>query len=537
MEENRGTIRQRHPKATPEADASLELLGIKSDLDRNSFSNLSMLGMAFAIVNTWCAIGTTVNASLPSGGPSSAVWGIVIAGVFNMCSGVSLAEFLSAYPTAGGQYHWAAVASWKSTRRAVSYITGWINLAAWVCLAGANCLLVSGIIMSYGELMYPGFQQRPWQRFLLYIAVDGIALSYNLLANRFLSHLNKYNMFFTLAGFVISLVTILACAAPNFQSAKFVFGGFINESGWPDGWAWQLGLLQGAFSVTAYDSTIHMIEEMLNPTRQGPRLIIYAIAMAVITGFGYIAAVLAVIGDVPSAISSSQPLLEIYYQATRSKAGSICLMLFPLLSFVLCAIDDMATSARIAYALARDGGMPFNSYFEHVSPTVGAPVAGLLWCFAWDIVLGLVFLGSTSAFNAIISAAVVCFTITYAIPPGINMLRGRCMLPENRSFKLSNTVGYICNAASVAWTLLTTVLFVWPPTRPVDAVNMNYCVVAFGVIIVIAGSNWILSARKSYHPPTLELVHSHHTALVDVNQLVDKAATSEVEQYSQEKTK
>ncbi len=245
MEAGEGVVRQRHSRAAANGDDALERLGIKSDLDRNSFSNISMLGMAFAIVNTWCAIGTTVNASLPSGGASSAVWGIVVAGIFNLCSGVSLAEFLSAYPTAGGQYHWAAVASPKSMERAVSYITGWINLAAWVCLAGANCLLVSGIIMSFAQLVYPAFHPEPWQRFLMYVAVDIIALAYNLFANRFLSHLNKYNMFFTLAGFVMSLVTILACAAPKFQSAKFVFGGFINQSGWPDGWAWQLGLLQG----------------------------------------------------------------------------------------------------------------------------------------------------------------------------------------------------------------------------------------------------------------------------------------------------
>lgn len=245
MEGDDSSVRQRHSQAAAKVDTSLQQMGIKSDLDRNSFSNISMLGMAFSIVNTWCAIGTTVNASLPSGGASSAVWGIVVAGIFNFCSAVSLAEFLSAYPTAGGQYHWAAVASPAWMRRGGSYITGWINLAAWICLAGANCLLVSGIIMGYAQLVYPSFEPRPWQRFLLYVAIDFIALGYNLFANRFLSHLNKYNMFFTLAGFIMSLTTILACAAPNFKSASFVFGGFINESGWPDGWAWQLGLLQG----------------------------------------------------------------------------------------------------------------------------------------------------------------------------------------------------------------------------------------------------------------------------------------------------
>lgn len=278
-----------------------------------------------------------------------------------------------------------------------------------------------------------------------------------------------------------------------------------------------------------------MIEEMPNPTTQGPRLIIYAIVLSTITGFGYITAVLAVISDIPSAISASEPLLEIYYQAMQNKAGSVCLMMFPLLSFVLCAIDDMATSARMAYALARDGGMPFSRHFGHVSPTFGVPVVGLVWCFAWDAILGLIFLGSSDAFNAIVSAAVVCFTVTYAIPPGINMMRGRRMLPENRSFKLPSIIGYICNAASVAWALLTTVLFVWPTSNPTNAVNMNYCVVAFGVIILIAGSNWILSARKSYRPPVLELVNSHYTCPIDADELTDETKTGEMEGHILEK--
>lgn len=243
--EGEGTVRQRRTNAGDQAEETLDQMGIHSDLNRNAFSELSMLGMAFSVINTWCGVGTTLKASLQSGGPSSAVWGIVVAGLLNLCCGASLAEFLSAYPTAGGQYHWAAIASWKPARRAISYMTGWINLAAWICLAGANCLIVSEIIMGYAELMHPGFKPKPWQNFLLYIAIDVVAFCYNLFANRSLPYLNKYNMFFTLAGFIASLVTILACASPTFQSGKFVFGGFINNSGWPDGWAWQLGLLQG----------------------------------------------------------------------------------------------------------------------------------------------------------------------------------------------------------------------------------------------------------------------------------------------------
>ena len=298
-----------------------------------------------------------------------------------------------------------------------------------------------------------------------------------------------------------------------------------------------------AFSITGFDATMHMMEEIPKPATKGPRLIISAIAMAIATGFCYISAVLFVIRDIPAAVQSSEPLLTIYYQSTGSKAGSICLMMFPILSFVLCTIDDMATSARLSYALARDGGMPFSDYFTRIHRVLGVPVFGLLWCSFWDIVFALIFLGSSDAFNAIISAAVICVTVTYAIPPTINMLRGRRMLPEDRPFKLPTVVGWICNIADLAWTLLVIVLFAFPTQNPTNSVNMNYTVVAFGVVLLISGSNWIFSARKNYKLPTLELADGSGTRILDLDQalvvetndLKRQGGDSPKEEYSEEK--
>lgn len=292
-----------------------------------------------------------------------------------------------------------------------------------------------------------------------------------------------------------------------------------------------------AFSITGFDATMHMMEEMPKPETNGPRLIISAITLAIITGFCYISAVLFVISDIPAAVKSSEPLLTTYYQSTGSKAGSICLMIFPILGFVLCTIDDMATSSRLSYALARDGGMPFSHHFTHIHPVLGVPVVGLLWCSFWDIIFGLIFLGSSNAFNAIISAAVVCVTVTYAIPPTINLFRGRRMLPENRPFKLPSALGYICNIADLAWTLLVLVLFVFPTTNPTDPVDMNYTIVALGVVLFVAGSNWILSARKTYQPPTLELPNGSDQSSLQVDQalVVEQETKGSEEDLSEEK--
>lgn len=103
---------RRHTSVVEDAD-TLAALGHKQELKRN-FSMISMLGLAFAILNTWTALSASLNLALPSGGPSAIIWGLITAGIFNLCLAASMAEFLSAYPTAGGQYHWAAIISWKS---------------------------------------------------------------------------------------------------------------------------------------------------------------------------------------------------------------------------------------------------------------------------------------------------------------------------------------------------------------------------------------------------------------------------------------
>lgn len=79
-------------------DQLLAALGKKQELKRN-FSPLSMLGLAFAILNSWTALSASLGLALPSGGSTSVLWGLVTAGVCNLCLSASLAEFLSAYPT------------------------------------------------------------------------------------------------------------------------------------------------------------------------------------------------------------------------------------------------------------------------------------------------------------------------------------------------------------------------------------------------------------------------------------------------------
>lgn len=210
-----------------------------------------------------------------------------------------------------------------------------------------------------------------------------------------------------------------------------------------------LGRLPVLTCHIGFDATVHMIEEIPRPHIQGPRIMLYCIIIGMLTGFIFLSCLLFVVSDIQTAISSPfGPLLQIFMDATNSRAGSTCLLMFPLLCMVFTTTALVCTSSRMSYAFARDRGMPFSSVFAKVHPTLDVPLNGLLWTCGWVVVFGCILLGSTSTFNAITSASVVALGVTYAIPPAINVLRGRKMLPETRAFRLPGWLGWTCNLVS-----------------------------------------------------------------------------------------
>jgi choline transport protein len=353
--------------------------------------------------------------------------------------------------------------------------------------------------------MNPSFTPHPWQQFLLYLAYTLVAFLINAFATRLLPYVTQTAFIWSIIGFVVISITLLATASPTYQPASFVYGSFINETGWPDGMAWLLGLLQGALALTGFDAVAHMIEEIPSPTTEGPKIMLATIAIGLFTGFIFLSVLLFVLRDLDTVLTSpAGPLLQIFYDATSNRAGSVCLLMFPLICLLFATISIMTTSSRMTYAFARDGGLPFSRQLAKVHPTLDLPLNALLATVGCVVVFGCIFLGSSSAFNAIVSASVVALGITYAIPPAINCLQGRSKLPDARPFKLPSALGWLANLVGIAFALLTTVLFVFPPFLPVSGSNMNYCIVAFGVVLVISGLQWVVDGRKNFHGPRID---------------------------------
>ncbi|WVQ79456.1 hypothetical protein IAT38_001555 [Cryptococcus sp. DSM 104549] len=453
------------------------------------FHLMSLVGLAYAILNSWTAMAVSLSVALPSGGPTAVIWGIIPSFIGNLAMAASMAEICHVYPTSGGQYHWSAILAPAKWAPQISWVCGWFAVSGWVALAATAGSLAGQLITGVIALLHDNYESERWHIFLIYIAYTLGACFLNIFGLR------------SLTGAVVIIIVCLSCASPNFQSGKFVFTTFINETGWPSGVAWILGLLQSSFGLTGYDAVSHMVEEMPNPHINAPKTMILAVCIGASSSFIFLICLLFGIKDVDSVnTSAAGALLESMYQATGSRAGAI----FPIIAMAFTAQGLVTASSRMSYAFARDHGLPFSRVFSIMNRN-GVPIPAVLLTTGLVIIFGCIYLGSSAALNAILSSSVVFLNVSYSIPILLVLLRGRAILrppslPEP-TWSLGPILGPICNCIGLGFTILTTVFFLFPPELPVDGTNMNYAVVVFGIIFIISVITWIIDGRKNFIGP------------------------------------
>ena len=84
--------------------------------------------------------------------------------------------------------------------------------------------------------------------------------------------------------------------------------------------------------------------------------------------FAYIIILLYCIGDVDKLANSSLPLIEVYYEATGSKAGTVVLILIGSAMVFFALFNAFASVSRLIWAFAKDNGLPFSKTFAQVRP-------------------------------------------------------------------------------------------------------------------------------------------------------------------------
>ena len=219
---------------------------------------------------------------IPSGSSVAFLYGFIFCVLCNLALGASLGELAAIWPTAGGQYHFIYALCSEKWKKVVSFWTGWTAIVGWLTLVTTEGFFAAQFFSAAGVVGSAGtYEIKQWKTYLIFVAILTFGTLVNIFGNRVLGRWNDGALYWSVTGVIVISITTLATG--NKTSAGFVFTDFANETGWSDGMAWILGLLQSALSLIGYDAALHMTEEMPRPSEDAPRAIVYSIIVGGVT--------------------------------------------------------------------------------------------------------------------------------------------------------------------------------------------------------------------------------------------------------------
>jgi choline transport protein len=99
---------------------------------------------------------------------------------------------------------------------------------------------------------------------------------------------------------------------------------------------------------------------------------ITAVTLNSIMQFAFTICLMFTLGDLDKVENTPTglPIIEVYYQATKSKPATNLLVVMIALILVISLFNIFASVSRLIWAFARDKGLPFSNLFSYVSTYV-----------------------------------------------------------------------------------------------------------------------------------------------------------------------
>jgi amino acid transporter len=219
-----------------------------------------------------------------------------------------------------------------------------------------------------------------------------------------------------------------------------------------------------------------------------------------ITGLSYMIPIFYSIHDIEAVLGSTItfPLAEIYHQATGSRGGALGLLIVAFLPTFITCVGCYITAGRMLWTLGRDNATPFSGWIGHINPRFNNPFNATLTCGIVVSILGCIYVGSKTAFNAFISSYILLSTLSYlaAILPHL-VTRRKNVRPGY--FWMTGVVGEIVLTLSSIYIIAFIVIFCFPYYLPTEASTMNYTSLMTGGLTILIAL-W-LQMKKDYVGP------------------------------------
>ncbi|SCO47912.1 uncharacterized protein FFMR_08884 [Fusarium fujikuroi] len=467
----------------------------------HTFGLWSGISIGWLTINSFGGISFILFISLSAGGLPTLVYGYTASSLCVMCIMLVFAQCSARFATAGGAYHYAVFLTPEKYRRQVAYPLGWLNYAGWVLTHAACCAVTATLFLGLINLCDADFDVTVrWRLFVAYMIVAIACWLVNLFGLRGIPTLENIGCWATAIGFVAFSVLLLV-KAPK-ASASFVFVETSNRTGYSStGFAVLLGLMNSFSTLMGLDGPAHLAEEIPQPKRFLPRIMIIVILSQFAIGLVWILVLGFSVKDLDAIVATSTgvPVLEIIRLATGSRAAAIVFCCILLVNMVASSLGSAITMSRQGYAFARDNGLFWNEKLVHLSPRTNLPVWSINLSCVIVSAIGLIYLFSLTAFNAIIGAQAVCQIISFGFPALILLLTKRSMLlPSPRwDFGVWSNPVYI---VAILYSVLVIIVAFIPQTHPVTADTMNYTVLIMTCLAVAMIAGWLFEGRGKFSP-------------------------------------
>ena len=386
-----------------------------------TWSGFSNFAISFSIISILAGCFTTFYQGWNNGGPVAISWGWPMISAFILIIGFTMSELVSAYPTSGGIYWWAA----KMGGPAAGFFTGWLNLigllavTASVAYGAATFLDLTLSTISSGWA--DGYSLT--RVFLIFVVILVLAAVMNIFRSHLLAVVNNISVWWHVAGAAI-VILILIFVPDTHQSVNFVFTERINNSGFSNNSYWflvlPLGFLLTQYTITGFDASAHLSEETHDAAarrREGHLALDLLLRHRRLRA----AARVRLRGAGPrQGVTRAAARVDVIFTQALPEGWHFLVLLISTAGQLFCTTACLTSASRMTFAFSRDGAIPGSSWLSKVNPSTRIPVNAVMFVTAIGIIITLPALKSIGgvpvAFLAVVSVAVIGLYLAFLIP-------------------------------------------------------------------------------------------------------------------------
>lgn len=500
-------------------------MGYAQELSR-SMSKFSNFAISFSII---CILSGGINslgqATSGAGGAAIGIgWpiGVVVSGVFAL----ALAQISSAYPTAGGLYHWGSILG----NRFTGWLSAWLNLLGLVTVLGAiNVGTFYFFFGSFGPMF--GVEDTLTHRVLFMAIITGLQALINHMGIKLTAKLTDFSGYLIFATAILLTIVCLASASSFDVSRLWTFGNYTGTEGasavWPvavgGGMAFLLGLLLPVYTITGYDASAHTSEETIKAAHSVPSGMVHSVVWSGIFGWIMLCSFVLMIPNMDDAAKQGW---NVFFWAMDAQVNPTMKQILYILIFVsqfLCGLATVTSVSRMLFAFSRDDGMPIGSkMLATVSPKYRTPVAAI-WAgsilatlFVW--LTSAITIAGTPAYSIVVSCTVIFLFLSFAVPIALGLFTiGGPKWPTMGPWNMGIGTYKLVAVLSILSMGLLFFLGIQPPNAFALPITVGFIVLALII--------WVLIENRRFQgPPTGDRIAARKAAIAEAEKAVGERA-------------